>query len=54
MEQMPVYDRIDWSLWPGWSGQNNANPDGPRRAKIGGYFCPSDPGTGRVPWTDPS
>ena len=48
MEQQPVYDRINWDVWPGWAAPNNASPDGPLYVQVPGYRCPSDPGDGRV------
>ena len=52
MEQGPIYDSIDWTIYPGWGGVNGAAPDGARRQTIGAYRCPSDGGDGQVSWTD--
>jgi prepilin-type N-terminal cleavage/methylation domain-containing protein len=54
MEQTPIFDRIDWEVWPGWGAPNNANPEGPLRQRIAAYRCPSDSGDGRVTWKDPT
>ena len=53
MEQNPIYQRIDFTLWPGWTGVNAASPDGPLRQTIQAYLCPSDSGEGGVSWTAP-
>jgi prepilin-type N-terminal cleavage/methylation domain-containing protein len=59
MEQTNIYNRIDWNLGQGTSGTdghggvNGANPGGARRQIIPGFRCPSDPGTGGVPWIRP-
>ncbi len=60
VEQKPLFDRIDWNLGNGSSstdghtGVNGQAPDGARRQWVGLFLCPTDPGTGTVPWTDPS
>jgi len=51
MEQGPIYDRIDWTIYPGWTGVNAANPNGPIRQTIGAYLCPSDSGEGQAAFT---
>jgi prepilin-type N-terminal cleavage/methylation domain-containing protein len=51
MEQGPLYERIDWTLWPGNSHANHAVV---RQTLIESYRCPSDPGKGNFPWTDPT
>lgn len=48
MEQAPLYDQINWSLY---DGQNQAVP---RAAVVPAYRCPSDPGKGSFPWVDPA
>ncbi len=48
VEQSPLHDRIDYKIYPGWSGVNRQVMN----KVIPGYLCPSDPGTGRFPWTD--
>ncbi len=48
MEQAPLYDQVNWSLW---DGQNQPVP---RAAVVAAYRCPSDPGKGNFPWVDPS
>lgn len=59
MEQGNIYQNIDWNLGRGTSGTdghggvNGANPGGARRQIIPGFRCPSDPGTGGVPWIRP-
>jgi prepilin-type N-terminal cleavage/methylation domain-containing protein len=50
MEQGPLFERTDWRIWPGWNAPN----DVVRTTTIEGYLCPSDPGRGNFPWTDPS
>jgi prepilin-type N-terminal cleavage/methylation domain-containing protein len=59
MEQTNIYNTIDWNLGQGTSGTdghggvNGANPNGARRQIIPAFRCPSDPGTGGVPWIRP-
>ena len=48
MEQGPIYDRINWEVWPGWAAPNNASPDGPLYPQIPAYRCPTDSGDGQV------
>ncbi|MFZ9091286.1 MAG: DUF1559 domain-containing protein [Planctomycetaceae bacterium] len=56
MEQGNIFQTIDWDLGRGTSGTdghggvNGANPTGARRQIIPAFRCPSDPGSGRVPW----
>lgn len=56
MEQGNIFQTIDWNLGQGTSGTdghggvNGANPTGARRQIIPAFRCPSDPGSGRVPW----
>ncbi len=48
MEQQPMYNAINWQVWPGWSAPNNvimANV-------LPSYLCPSDGGKGKHPWVD--
>lgn len=60
IDQAPLYNRINWDMGQGTSatdghgGVNGASPDGARRQIIPAFRCPSDPGTGQVPWTDPA
>ncbi len=53
MEQTPIFNRINWKIMPGWTGDNAAIPDGPMRQVIPSYLCPSDPGEGNYPWVAP-
>lgn len=59
IDQAPLFNRIDWNLGQGTSGTdgnsgvNGASPNGARRQIIPAFRCPSDPGNGLVPWTDP-
>lgn len=59
IDQAPLFNRIDWNLGQGTSGTdgnsgvNGVSPDGARRQIIPAFRCPSDPGNGQVPWTDP-
>ena len=56
IEQGNIFQTIDWDLGRGTSGTdghggvNGANPTGARRQIIPAFRCPSDPGSGRVPW----
>jgi len=51
VEQTPLYDRINWSLYPG----NTAAAHTPVKiVAISAFRCPSDPGKGNFPWTDPA
>lgn len=56
MEQGNIFQTIDWDLGRGTSatdghgGVNGANPTGARRQIIPAFRCPSDPGSGRIPW----
>lgn len=60
IDQAPLYNTIDWDLGNGTSttdgngGVNGASPDGARRQIVPAFRCPSDPGNGSVPWTDPN
>ena len=60
IDQAPLMNTIDWNLGQGTSGTdghggvNDTNPTGARRQIIPAFRCPSDPGTGGVPWTTPS
>ncbi|MGB4708482.1 MAG: DUF1559 domain-containing protein [Fuerstiella sp.] len=60
IEQTAIYNKIDWNLGNGTSGTdghggvNGTNPTGARRQIIPAFRCPSDPGTGGVPWTTPT
>ncbi len=49
IEQGPLYDRIDWSLY---DGSSNAFHNLPRSTVLSAYLCPSDPGKGSFPWVD--
>ncbi len=57
IEQGNIFQTIDWNMGQGTSGTdghggvNGANPSGARRQVIPAFRCPSDPGSGRVPWT---
>jgi len=59
IEQTAIFQSIDWNMGQGTSatdghgGVNGANPNGARRQIIPAFRCPSDPGTGRVPWRLP-
>jgi prepilin-type N-terminal cleavage/methylation domain-containing protein/prepilin-type processing-associated H-X9-DG protein len=56
IEQTAIFQSIDWNLQGGTSatdghgGVNGTDPTGARRQIIPAFRCPSDPGTGRVPW----
>lgn len=60
IDQAPLMNNIDWNLGRGTSstdgddGVNGTNPTGARRQIIPAFRCPSDPGTGSVPWTTPT
>ena len=60
VDQGPLYNQVDWNMGQGSSGTdgddgaNGANPNGARRQSIPAYRCPSDPGSGGIPWTDPT
>lgn len=61
MEQGNLFQQIDWSLGfagtrgtDGDRGVNGANPRGARRQIIPALRCPSDPGSGSVPWLTPT
>jgi len=51
IEQQPLYDRIDFSVYPGDTAAVNAPV---RQVVIAAYRCPSDPGRGGFPWVDPT
>jgi prepilin-type N-terminal cleavage/methylation domain-containing protein/prepilin-type processing-associated H-X9-DG protein len=59
IEQNAIFQSIDWNMGQGTSatdghgGANGAVPNGARRQIIPAFRCPSDPGTGRVPWRLP-
>jgi prepilin-type N-terminal cleavage/methylation domain-containing protein len=58
IDQTPLYDKIDWNQgsWDatdGNSGANAVNPGGPMRAIVPAYRCPTDPGTGGLPFIGP-
>ncbi len=59
IDQAPLFNTIDWNLGTGTSatdgngGVNGAAPSGARRQIIPAFRCPSDPGNGNVPWTNP-
>jgi len=59
IEQNAIFQGIDWNMGQGTSatdghgGVNGAVPNGARRQIIPAFRCPSDPGTGRVPWRLP-
>lgn len=48
VEQQPLYQQIDWTIYDGASHANHAQI---RNKVIPGYRCPSDPGRGGFPWT---
>jgi prepilin-type N-terminal cleavage/methylation domain-containing protein len=50
MEQQPLFQRIDWTVKPGWSAPN----DQVLTANLESFLCPSDPGDGNFVWTDPT
>ncbi len=58
IDQAPLYNQIDWNLGDGTvdgnGGANGTNPTGARRQIIPAFRCPSDPGTGGVPWRTPA
>ncbi|MCA9086302.1 MAG: DUF1559 domain-containing protein [Planctomycetaceae bacterium] len=60
IDQAPLMNTIDWNMGQGTSatdghgGVNGTNPTGARRQIIPAFRCPSDPGTGGVPWTTAS
>lgn len=60
IEQNNLFNQIDWNLGFGTAGTdgdqgvNGANPTGARRQIIPAFRCPSDPGTGGVPWRTPA
>ncbi|APZ94389.1 hypothetical protein Fuma_04021 [Fuerstiella marisgermanici] len=55
-----MFGQIDWNMGYGTSGTdghggaNGVDPTGARRQIIPAFRCPSDPGTGRIPWTTPA
>ncbi len=56
IEQGNIFQIIDWNMGQGTSatdghgGANGVNPTGARRQVIPAFRCPSDPGSGQVPW----
>ncbi len=60
IEQANIFAKIDWNLGQGTSGTdgdggvNGVSPTGARRQIIPAFRCPSDPGTGGVPWITPA
>lgn len=60
IEQAAIYNSIDWNLGQGTSatdghgGVNGASPNGARRRIVPAFRCPSDGGTGAVPWKTPA
>lgn len=49
MEQSPIFDQIDFRIYPGWGGVNTAVRD----IELPAYRCPTDPGKGNLIWVDP-
>lgn len=60
VEQNAIFNSIDWNMGQGTSGTdghggvNGTNPTGARRRIVPAFRCPSDPGTGQVPWVTPA
>ena len=60
IEQANIFATINWNLGQGTSGTdghggvNGVSPTGARRQILPAFRCPSDPGTGGVPWTTPA
>ena len=60
IDQAPLFNKIDWNRGYGTSGTdgnsgvNGSNPNGVRRQIIPAFRCPSDPGNGSTPWTNPN
>jgi surface antigen len=50
IEQAPLMNQINFFVYPGWGAPNNTA----MANEIESYRCPSDPGRGGYPWTDPS
>ena len=56
IEQGNIFQIIDWNMGQGTSatdghgGANGVSPTGARRQIIPAFRCPSDPGSGQVPW----
>ncbi len=51
IEQQPLYDQINFEGYPGWNAAPNPTI---RNLAIPAFRCPSDPGSGNLPWVDVS